>query len=312
MQNFLIALEVVFPLFFMIASGYAVSRMGWLSKITCKEMNRVVFRLCMPFLIFKNLYYADTDILEELPFVGLATVLVLVTIACSCLWAWKTESHLPRRGVVAQAIFRTNFLIFAIPIVDGLYGAEGVALASVLVVIVVPIYNFFAVIILETCRGGKLHLGKLFIQIITNPFIYAAILGVIVKSLNISLYGGLESVMGDAAGLATPVVLFLLGAEFDFSSAKNNMKVLVRTVGIRLILVPAIALPVCVALGMRDVQLAILTALVSTPVAVSSYSMAVEMQGDSELAGQIVVFSTVFSAITLVFWIFLLKQLGLF
>ncbi len=310
MQNFLLALQAVFPLAFMIVSGYAVSRTGALATDTCKQMNKVIFKYGMPFLIFANLYHADMSVMCDGQFLLLATGLVLGTVAIASVVVYRLVPEGKRRGVIIQGIYRTNFLIFAVPLVRSLYGEDAVALASILVCIIVPLYNFLAVVILERCRGGKLQPAKLFWQIISNPFIYSALLGMAFKWLDLHLYSGMVVAMDEIAGIVTPLTLFLLGADFKFTSAWANAKPLVLTVGARLLVVPAVALPLCLALGIRDMQLCILMAMTSTPTAVSSYTMALQMGGDGDLAGEIVVFSTICSLFTLVFWIFLLKQNG--
>jgi predicted permease len=52
--------------------------------------------------------------------------------------------------------------------------------------------------------------------------------------------------------------------------------------------------------------------MLATPMAVSSYTMADSMDSDGELAGNCVIFSTPLSCITLFFWLFLFKSLGMF
>ena len=59
-------------------------------------------------------------------------------------------------------------------------------------------------------------------------------------------------------------------------------------------------------------QFAALVAVVCTPVAVSSVPMAQEMGADAELAGQLVVFTTISSAVTVFLASFLLKLAGIF
>ena len=79
----------------------------------------------------------------------------------------------------------------------------------------------------------------------------------------------------------------------------------------RLIFMPLIFMPIAVLLGFRNVELTAIMTMLATPPAVSSFTMAQQMGGDSELAGQLVVFSTIASIFTLFLWIFALKQLAL-
>ena len=80
----------------------------------------------------------------------------------------------------------------------------------------------------------------------------------------------------------------------------------------RLIAVPAIALTCGVLAGFRDVALVTLVAIFAAPTAVSSFTMAQQMDSDGELAGACVIFSSMFSCLTMFGWIFALKSFGLF
>ena len=96
----------------------------------------------------------------------------------------------------------------------------------------------------------------------------------------------------------------------DFKKIGGNAKQLAMSVVGRLVLVPCIFLPLAVYLGFRNAELAILLSLFASPTAVSSFSMAQQMGGDDELAGQIVVFNTSLCVLTVFLWIFVLKQIG--
>ena len=60
----------------------------------------------------------------------------------------------------------------------------------------------------------------------------------------------------------------------------------------RLVVVPLIALTCGVLAGFRDVTLVTLVAIFAAPTAVSSFTMAQQMDSDGELAGACVIFSS--------------------
>ncbi|MEG1471783.1 MAG: AEC family transporter, partial [Clostridia bacterium] len=112
------------------------------------------------------------------------------------------------------------------------------------------------------------------------------------------------------ASIATPLALFLLGASLDFGKARSNLRLITIGVVGRLILVPLVFLTGAVALNIRDVSLATLIAVFASPTSVSSFPMAQQMGGNDELAGGQVVFSTVFSILTVFLWVLVLKSFG--
>ncbi|EQI40054.1 membrane transport family protein [Clostridioides difficile Y231] len=126
--------------------------------------------------------------------------------------------------------------------------------------------------------------------------------------LNINIPTFLHKTIGDISKIATPLSLIILGGSFSFSAIKGHIKPIILGVCGKLILVPAIFLPISIFLGFRNVELASLMIMLSAPTAVSSFTMAQQMDSDSELAGQIVVFTSGFSILTVFLIIFILKQ----
>ena len=186
-----------------------------------------------------------------------------------------------------------------------------VFLFFMLVAFVVPLYNVLSVVILEWYASRQIHIKKIAKGIATNPLILGAICGGLFLLFGVRMPQALEDAVQDLSGLATPMAFLVLGASFRFSSLAGNWKALVCAVAVKLVAVPAVLLPVCVAFGYRSLALAALLTMLGAPTAVSSYTMARQLDADGELAGQIVVFTSVCSILTMFFWVFLLRQLAL-
>ena len=142
--------------------------------------------------------------------------------------------------------------------------------------------------------------------------IIGAVLGMLAVALNIKLPDFAENTVGMLADAATPMALLMLGASFDIKSVEKVKRNLVICMTGRLIVVPLIALTCGVMAGFRDVALVTLVAIFAAPTAVSSFTMAQQMDSDGELAGACVIFSSMFSCLTMFGWIFVLKSMGLF
>ena len=63
-------------------------------------------------------------------------------------------------------------------------------------------------------------------------------------------------------------------------------------------------------LGFRNETLVPVMIMFGAPTAVASFTMAQQMEGDGELAAELVVFTSGFAILTIFFWVFVLKQLG--
>ena len=102
----------------------------------------------------------------------------------------------------------------------------------------------------------------------------------------------------------------LLGCDFSFRGAFRNLKYVLTVSVCRLIAAPVAAIAIAVALGIRDAQLAVLMVAFGAPVAVSSYTMACNANADSELAGQLVVATSVFSVFTMFGLVYITRMFG--
>lgn len=112
------------------------------------------------------------------------------------------------------------------------------------------------------------------------------------------------------AACTTPVALVVLGASFNFSGAVKEIKEVAFCVVGRLFIAPFLTLGGAILIGIRGIPLASIMAMTITPCAVASFAMAQQMDSDGELAGNALVFTTIFSALTMFLWVYVLKEIG--
>ena len=312
MENFWIAVNAVVPFCIYITFGLFARTIGLVAEDFTKQLNQMVFRAFFPIMMFYNLYSMDFSqrFDSKLVLVGVAALFVLVALLCLVVPVVVKENS--RRGVIIQAIYRSNFVLFAIPLTESVFGSEGVALASMMIAVVVPIYNVVAVVVLEYFRGGVPKIGQLTKNVLSNPMIMGAIVGFVFFGLHIYLPACVEKPVKAFSDLSTSLALFVLGSTLHFSSIRKNLKYLVSALGLKLVLIPSIIMVLAVKLQFRPVECFVLFAMFATPVAAASYPMAQNMGGDGELAGELVVTSTVVSVFTIFLWIYFLKSIGVF
>ena len=149
------------------------------------------------------------------------------------------------------------------------------------------------------------------IAIIKNPMVSGAVLALAINFAGVKIPVLLEDVVADLSGLTTPMSFLSLGVSLDLKSMAGNRKILLGGVFTRLIVIPVIFMAGAVALGFRGVPMCALLILFGAPTAVSSYPMAVAMEADSELAGQMVISTTLCSLATIFIWVMALSGAGL-
>ena len=306
-SNLIVAISAVVPMFTLMSIGAFVKYQKWLSDEELKHMNRMVFRVFFCCMMFYSLY---TTFRPKLMLFGAFGVLAVFTLLM--IIVPRIEPDNKRRGVIVQAIFRSNFVLMGVPIVANIFGEENIAVSTMMIAIIVPIYNILAVFALETFRGGKFELLPILKGVLKNPMILGAIAGAFCLVAGIHIPKPVLKPIGQIAAATTPVALIILGASFRFGSTHEHKKQLTGSVIGRLIIVPAVMLSIAIALGFRGIDFVTLIAIFGTPCAVVSFAMAQQMEGDSDLAGNCVVFTSALSCFTIFCWILLFKTIGIF
>lgn len=317
MENLILSAKVVLPLFLLMALGYILKRIKLMDDVVTKKMNTLVFKVFLPALIISNVYNSEiSEVFDaRLLIYSISCVVLSFLVLMVIIPLFIKENR--KRGVIIQGIFRSNFVIFGVPVCLSLYNGDIPGKVAVLIAIIVPIFNFLAVIALEAFRSESKNapisskIKEITKGILSNPLIISSAIGLLILFSGIKLPSVLEESLGDVAGIATPLALIVLGASMNFGKISNNVKYLVITLLGKLIVLPAIFLFAAVLMGFRSVDLAILLTLFASPTAVSSFTMAQQMDADDELAGQIVVFGTTLCLFTVFLWLFILKQSAL-
>ena len=311
MENLILSFNIVLPIFLILSLGYILKKLKILDELTTKNMNSVNFKVFLPLLLFYNVYKTDLSVVFNPKLLIFSIISVILVFLLLFIIIPLLEKDNRKRGVIIQGIFRSNFVIFGVPVCEALFGQNATGVASMLIAVVVPLFNFLAVICLEIYRGGNINFKKIIKGIITNPLIIASIIGLFFIYFKIKLTTPIEKTINDISKIATPLAFILLGSSFTFSAFSVYIKQLSITILGKLIIVPGIVLYIAALLGFRNVELTCLLSVFASPTAVSSYTMAEQMDGDSILAGQIVVLTSIISIITVFLWIFILKQFHL-
>lgn len=311
MDNFLLALEVIFPIVVNLALGYTMKRVGIFDDSTVKKMNASVFKVFLPLLLFYNVCTTDVKTAFNPKLISYSVLSVVVCFLILLLIVPHFEKDNKKRGALIQGIFRSNFIIFGMPVAMSLCNPGDIGSVSLLIAIIAPTFNVLAVITMEIFRGSKINVLQIIKGVVTNPLIIASALGLAFAEFQIKISPLLIKCISDITKITNPLALILLGASFTFGSVKGYTKELIAGLSGRLVIVPAIFLTLAAYLGFRGGDMVALMVLFASPAAVSSFIMAEQMEGDGTLAGQLIVLGSILSVFTVFIWILVLKGLML-
>ena len=312
MENLMISANAVLPMCLVMALGYGTRRLGWLRREEISTINKIAFRIFLPCLLYYNIYCSDLSGSFDPLLMTYAVGGVLLTFGLALGYTLLTEKLPERRGVLIQGMFRSNYVIMGIPVATALLGADQLGTVSILIAVIVPLFNMLAVVVLEVFRGQKPKPLHILGQIAKNPLVIGSVLGILTLVAGIRLPHILEQTIQSVSAIASPLQLFLLGAFFQFSGLKTYRRQLVTVSIAKLIVSPGLFLGLGALLGFRGVAFVSLIGIFASPTAVNSFTMAQQMGGDAELAGDTVVVTSAVSMLTMFLWVFLFKSLGMF
>lgn len=313
MENFIYSVNATLPIFLVIVIGYVLKQIGMLNDEFVTVANKFNFKVTLPFLVFRDI--SSANIKEDFDIVFVLFCAVATTICFFVIWAGAKLFIKDKTitGAFVQASFRSSAAVMGIAFIQNIYGTSG--MAPLMIIGSVPLYNIYSVIVLtleaENSGHGKEKIKKALIGIVTNPIIIGIVLGLLVSLLGITFPTVVNKTVQNMASMASPLALIAIGAGFEGRKALAKIKPTIAVAVIKLVVQAGIFIPIAIHLGFRDEKMIAILVMLAAPTTPSCYIMAKNMNNDGVLTASAVVVTTLFSAVTLTFWIYLLKTVGM-
>ena len=314
MADFIFCLNAILPSFLLIAIGYYVKSVGLVNSVGIAQFNKVLFYLLMPMITFENTYSSDLSHDFDMRVISVAFFCVLFSFALMSWIAPKMTADRAAIGSMIQGAFRSNAVAFGLPIAINFCGPEASGPTAVLCTAMVPLYNIMAVTTFSIYnRNSKKRpdIIKIAKKILTNPLILSFIAGMIIQILPFDMPIFFTKTVSSLSRAGSTMALVVIGMQLDFKNAINNIKLSSAVAAVRLLITPAIALTSSILLGLRGPLLCAPLFILAAPCATGCASLAEAMDGDGDLAAEMVVFTTALSLFTLFTYSFILKSAGL-
>lgn len=336
----LTSINAVLPIVLLILLGYLLKKFGIINDNFVKIGNKFVFKVCLPCMLFVNIY-DKMNSFSDIPWdvVVYCLIVICVIFLLGLITSIITTKDGPRRGVILQCAFRSNFAIIGLALVESLSGGSDMAIAtaSIISAFSIPVFNILAVVSLSIFvreegedRSFPHQAKKILKGIVTNPLIIGVVLGLVfvgIREIEKACCGGevpfslkedltfLHTSITYLKNVASPLALVVLGGQFEFSAVKGMTKEIAVGTVWRIVLAPLLGVGVAFLLSYYTDILSFdasvyptLIALFGTPVAVSSAIMAGAMKNDEQLATQYVVWTSLGSVITIFITVFIVMS----
>lgn len=312
LNNLIFSLNATVPVFTMMIFGWFCKRIDLLDDHTTSVLNKFVFRTTLPALLFADLSTADFSSVWDGKFVLFCICATLLSLCAAILYSFfhKDKSE---RGEIIQASYRSSAAVLGIAFVNNIYGHA--AIAALMIVGTVPLYNIIAVTTLavtspeKSGTNGKSLLFSTAKGIVTNPIIIGIIIGISWSLLKIPQPVILHKSVSYLANMATPLSLIALGASFKFSDARGKLGVTAGIAFLKLVMFCAVFLPAAIWFGFRGEKLIAILVMLGSATTGSCFVMAKNFGHRGTITAFAVMLTTLCSSITLTGWLFLLKTL---
>lgn len=313
MENLIFSLNATIPIFLMMLLGMLFRKLGWMDEVFAAKMNKFVFLVPLPVLLFEQLATVDFSEVWDIKFILFCFVVTAISITISTLISllWKDRSI---KGEFIQATYRSSAALLGIAFIQNIYGTAG--MAPLMIIGSVPLYNVMAVVVLSLFKPGNNSFDKALVKktlkgIVTNPIIIGIVAGFVWSALKLPMPLILHKTVSSIGATATPMGLMSMGATFEMKKATSKMKPTLVAVFMKLVGFCAIFLPMAALLGFRNEEMIAILVMLGSATTVSSFVMARNMGHEGTLSSGVIMMTTLLSAFTLTMWLDVLRSFGL-
>ncbi len=324
METLAFTLNAIGPLLLLGAIGYFLRKSHVLNEAFTDKLNRFVFTVALPVLIFTTIAAIDSfDALKwDVVLFTVAVIILIALLATIILPLFNLKW--PHGAVLHQAIHRGNFVFIGIPLAMRLGGQSALEVIVVFNAFLIPITNAIALFMFDHWSRDEekevMTVKAILNSTIVNPIMISTLLGLFMHFVLASFdamfsdLGVIAETLEMIASTATPLALIAIGGQFYFKRMGHFKKPLAFAVIGRMVMVPIIAFSlVYVVHSFIDFTgtWSSLIAIFASPVAIASVAVSKGMNHDSEVASHIVVLTTLVSAFTLLVIITVFRFYGL-
>ncbi|MDP7222262.1 MAG: AEC family transporter [Alphaproteobacteria bacterium] len=309
----MLIITAILPVFFVIMTGYLVKKTFAFDETFWKQMDRLIFYVLLPLMIFKTLVEAPISL--DMMKVGLVVFIAITVNAALCflvralkIWGKIEPVPWPAFTSIFQGTVRVNFYI-ALSIATIMFGDTGIQILSFILLFLLPSGVVYSICVLQKyggisdaqCRRGILSV------LFKNPVIISLLLGVTTGLFIDELPVLLDETLSIFGRATLPLALLGVGASISFRSLKSLIWPSLIAASLRLIVGPLVGIAVAANFHLSPQETTCIVLVLAGPSAASSMTFATQMGGDTQLMSAILTTQTVLSLGTLSFFVSIMQ-----
>lgn len=292
---------IILPIFALILLGWGIRQRAGLQDTFWRDLERLIYFVFFPALLFHSLSHARIDFAAALPMLLTGILFTLAGMALGWLSKYLFDDPPKVFASAFQCSFRFNSYIM-LAVAGALHGQQGIAAVGLLMGFLVPLANIASVTVLA--RHGQ---GNWLREIVGNPLILATAGGVAFSLAGFTLPDLVDDTLELLARASLPLGLIAVGAGLRFDALNHARGHLWYGVTVKLLVLPMIAWGIATAFGLSGLWFEMAILFAAQPVSTVAYVLATRMHGDGKIIAAQIALTTLFSMLTLPFWLALAR-----
>lgn len=308
LENLLFSLNMSLPLFIVMGLGCILTHKGFFTENYIAHTTNLVYYVLLPGKMFLDIATSDLSTAFDIRYVAVATGGVVLQFALAWAAGWLLCPDRSKQSAFSHAAYRGNFVYLGTALLRNIYGVSHVPSATLILALVIPLYNIQGVVLMTVKeRQGRFRLSTVLLNVLKNPMILAVLAAIPFAYFKIQLPFVVSESLGYFQAATNTMALLVVGGSIRLSALKNDLPLLMRLCGVKLLLMPAIWAAMGIAAGLPAEQLVTLIIVGAMPAAVNVYIITDKMGGDGALACSAVVVTHLMSLFTMTVIIFAMR-----
>lgn len=298
MELAVITAKQVSVLFLLIFAGFSCVKTGAVKIEAKKAFSDLLIFLIVPAMVI-NSYLTEFDpkVLQNLlRSFALSTVLLLLGLVITFLLTLRIgkEKNTP---ILRFACIFSNAAYMGFPLIQALFGAEGLLYASAYV----TVFNILLWTVGYAMVSGKVRPGEVLHSILTTPVLWSVLLGLTLYLCRVDVPELIRQPLQLVGSMNTPLSMIITGMLIAGSKPEKLLgsREIYRIILIRMLFIPLASFLLFRLLGVQGMAAEVVLLLEACPCAAITSVFAVQFGYDEDLAAGSVVITTFISIVVL-------------
>jgi len=302
----------ILPIFLITMMGSIIKNKWITSEEFWRGLEKLSYFLLFPILLFNNIAAADfsSGLLTRLIF-GLMIATSIIAIGIIAYQRKYSLDQTQFTSIFQGSIRYNNYIFFALG--AALYGNDGMSIVAVISAYMIIFTNALSVFIFAAYvpDGDKMSQSKpgivlLLRKFASNPLIIGSLCGFLFNYSGFELNIGIKKTLESLSNSALAMGAMNVGAGLRFNINTHYLKQITIAGVVKLFALPLISIIVLPLMSVTGMPLAIGILYSGLPCASTSYVLAKQLGGDYDLMASIITITTIFSVLSLSFWMYVL------